>query len=75
MRRNRPALFKGRDLEAEIIVVCVGWYLGFALRQMGVDGIYLGKKQKFHFQLSLLSDKLRRDFQAEQQRGPAIKQN
>ncbi len=31
MRRNRPALFKGRHFEAEIIVVCVRWYLRFGL--------------------------------------------
>jgi transposase, IS6 family len=31
MRRQRPALFKGRHFEAEIIVLCVRWYLRFAL--------------------------------------------
>ena len=31
MRRNRPAMFKGRHFEAEIIVVCVRWYLRFGL--------------------------------------------
>ena len=31
MRRNRPALFKGRHFEAEIIVLCVRWYLRFGL--------------------------------------------
>ena len=32
MHRNRPALFKGRrHLEAEIIVLCVCWYLRFGL--------------------------------------------
>jgi len=31
MRRNRPALFKGRHFEADIIVVCVRWYLRFGL--------------------------------------------
>ena len=30
MRRNRP-LFKGRHFEAEIIVLCVRWYLSFGL--------------------------------------------
>src|SRR5690348_99934 len=29
MRRNRPELFKGRHFEAEIIVLCVRWYLRF----------------------------------------------
>jgi len=29
MRRNRPALFKGRHLEAEVSVFCVRWYLPF----------------------------------------------
>src|SRR5262245_41855558 len=31
MRGNRPALFKGRHFEAEIIVLCVRWYLRFGL--------------------------------------------
>jgi transposase-like protein len=31
MRQNRPALFKGRHFEAEIIVLCVRWYLRFGL--------------------------------------------
>lgn len=31
MHRNRPALFKGRHFEAEIIVLCVRWYLRFGL--------------------------------------------
>src|SRR5947199_5129860 len=31
MRRKRPALFKGRHFEAEIIVVCVRWYLRYPL--------------------------------------------
>jgi len=32
MRTNRPALFKGRHFEAEIIILCVRWYLRFSLR-------------------------------------------
>ena len=31
MQRNRPALFKGRHFESEIIVLCVRWYLRFGL--------------------------------------------
>ena len=31
MRRHRPALFKGCHFEAEIIVLCVRWYLRFGL--------------------------------------------
>src|SRR5437763_5827411 len=31
MQRNRSALFKGRHFEAEIIVLCVRWYLRFGL--------------------------------------------
>jgi IS6 family transposase len=31
MRRNRLALFKGRHFEAEMIVLCVRWYLRFEL--------------------------------------------
>ena len=31
MLRNRPAIFKGRHFEAEIIILCVRWYLRFGL--------------------------------------------
>jgi transposase-like protein len=31
MTRKRPALFKGRHFEAEIIVLCVRWYLRYPL--------------------------------------------
>jgi len=31
MQRSRPALFKGRHFQAEIIVLCVRWYLRFGL--------------------------------------------
>src|ERR687892_147733 len=31
MRRNRPAEFRGRHFEAEIIVLCVRWYLRYPL--------------------------------------------
>jgi IS6 family transposase len=31
MRTNRPALFKGRHFEAEIIILCVRWYVRFSL--------------------------------------------
>ena len=31
MRRTRPALFKGRHFEADIILLCVRWYLRFGL--------------------------------------------
>src|SRR5438874_11667961 len=31
MQRNRPALFKGRHFEADIIILCVRWYLRFGL--------------------------------------------
>ena len=31
MRKRRPALFKGRHFEAEIIIACVRWYLRYAL--------------------------------------------
>jgi transposase-like protein len=50
MRIRQPALFKGRHFEAEIIVVCVRWYLRYALsyrdleelmaeRNLGVDHV------------------------------------
>src|SRR5579871_3012682 len=31
MRRERPTLFKRRQFEAEIIVLCVRWYLRYPL--------------------------------------------
>jgi transposase-like protein len=31
MRTGRPALFKGQHFAAEMIVVCVRWYLRYAL--------------------------------------------
>ena len=31
MTAKRPALFKGRQFEAEIILLCVRWYLRFSL--------------------------------------------
>ena len=36
MKRKRPALFMGRHFEAEIIVLCVRWYLRYplSLRQL-----------------------------------------
>ena len=39
MRRNRPALFKGRHFEAEIIVLCVRWYLRFGLSLRNLEEI------------------------------------
>ena len=31
MKQKQPALFKGRQFEAEIIVLCVRWYLRYPL--------------------------------------------
>jgi IS6 family transposase len=39
MRGNRPALFKGRHFEAEIIVLCVRWYLRFGLSLRNLEEI------------------------------------
>ena len=39
MKRNRPALFKGRHFEAEIIVLCVRWYLRYALSFRNLEEI------------------------------------
>ncbi len=39
MRRNRPALFKGRHFEAEIIVLCVRWYVRYPLSLRQVEEI------------------------------------
>src|SRR5947209_16298918 len=37
MNRNRPGLFKGRHFEAEIIVLCVRWYLRFGLSYRNLE--------------------------------------
>src|SRR3954454_9439901 len=37
MRRNRPALFRKRHFEAEIIVLCVRWYLRFGLSYRNLE--------------------------------------
>ena len=39
MHRNQPALFKGRHFEAEIIVLCVRWYLRFGLSFRNLEEI------------------------------------
>jgi IS6 family transposase len=39
MLRNRPALFKGRHFEAEIIILCVRWYLRFGLSFRNLEEI------------------------------------
>ena len=39
MKRNRPALFKGCHFEAEIIVLCVRWYLRFGLSLRNLEEI------------------------------------
>ena len=39
MRGNRPALFKGRHFEAEVIVLCVRWYLRFGLSFRNLEEI------------------------------------
>jgi hypothetical protein len=31
VRKNRPALFRGRHFEDEMIVLCVRWYLRYSL--------------------------------------------
>src|SRR3954467_4298820 len=41
MGRNRPALFRGRHFEAEIIVLCVRWYLRFGLSLRNLPVRYL----------------------------------
>ena len=37
MRRNQPALFKGRHFEAKIIILCVRRYLRFALSYRNLE--------------------------------------
>src|SRR5215475_5784289 len=43
MRPNRPALFKGRHFEAEIIVLCVRWYLRFGLSFRNLEEMLAGR--------------------------------
>jgi transposase-like protein len=44
MRRNRPALFKGRHFEAEIIILCVRWYLRFGLSFRNLEEVMVERK-------------------------------
>jgi transposase-like protein len=44
MRRNRPALFKGRHFEAEIIILCVRWYLRFGLSFRNLEELMVERK-------------------------------
>src|SRR5437764_4192692 len=44
MRRKRPALFKGRHFEAEIIVLCVRWYLRYPLSFRQLEEIMAERK-------------------------------
>jgi IS6 family transposase len=37
MRKNRPALFRGRHFEDDIIVLCVRWYLRYCLTYRDVE--------------------------------------
>jgi transposase, IS6 family len=39
MQRSRPAAFRGRHFEAEIILVCVRWYLRFGLSFRNLEEI------------------------------------
>ena len=39
MTAKQPALFKGRQFEAEIIVLCVRWYLRFSLSYRDLEEI------------------------------------
>jgi transposase-like protein len=44
MRRHRPALFRGRHFEAEIIVLCVRWYLRFGLSFRNLEELMAERK-------------------------------
>ena len=44
MRRNQPALFKGRHFEAEIIILCVRRYLRFALSYRNLEELMAERK-------------------------------
>jgi hypothetical protein len=37
MNRSRPAIFRGRHFEPEIIATCVRWYLRFSLSLRNVE--------------------------------------
>jgi len=44
MRRHRPALFRGRHFEAEIIVLFVRWYLRFGLSFRNLEELMAERK-------------------------------
>jgi transposase, IS6 family len=37
MRKNRPALFRGRHFEDQIIILCVRWYLRYSLSYLDLQ--------------------------------------
>ena len=56
MRRNRLALFKGRHFEAEMIVLCVRWYLRFGLSFRDLEEMMAERRLKVdHVTLSRIS--------------------
>ena len=44
MGRHRSALFRGRHFEAEIIVLCVRWYLRFGLSFRNLEELMAERK-------------------------------
>jgi transposase-like protein len=44
MKRDRPTLPKGRHFEAEIIVLCVRWYLRFGLSFRNLEELMVKRR-------------------------------
>ena len=61
MTRSRPAIFRGRHFEPEIIATCVRWYLRFSLSLRNVEEMMAERGLRVdHYRLALVS-KVRSD--------------
>jgi hypothetical protein len=72
MRRDRPALFRGRHFEAEIIILCVRRYLRYALSLRNLEEIMAERKlQLDHFTIWARDSALRAGTQSALSAGTA----
>ena len=53
MRQKRPALFRRRHFEAEIIIVCVRWYLRYPLSLRQLEEIMAERNLRVDHDLAL----------------------
>jgi len=61
MQRNRPALFRGRHFEDQIIVLCVRWYLRYSLSYRDLEEMMAERNLSVdHSTIALLGPPVRR---------------